>query len=293
MNLKRRGKKKILFIFLIFIVGFAFFKLQNDSITINEIVLQNEKIPEEFNGYKILHISDLHNKEFGDDQKGILSKIKQIKPNIIVITGDLIDSNNTNISIAMDLIEGAIDIAPILYVSGNHESWSDSYDSLKSQLEGAGVIVLDNEKFEVFRGNASMEFIGLRDPSFSSSDYLYGEVGSEIQQVLKDLVEAKEIDAEEIKANFKILLAHRPELLNVYSESNVDLVFSGHAHGGQFRLPFIGGVIAPDQGLFPQLTEGIHIENNTSMIISRGLGNSIIPIRIFNRPELIVVTLTN
>lgn len=292
MNSKRRWRKKILFIFLIFIVGFAFFKWQNDSITINEIVLKNEKIPEEFNGYKILHISDLHNKEFGDDQKGILSKIKQMKPNIIVITGDLIDSNNTNIPIAMELIKGAREVAPILYVSGNHEAWSGSYDSLKNQLEEAGVIVLDNEKFEVTRKNASMEFIGLRDPSFSSSDYLYREEGSEIQQVLKDLVELKEIEAEEIKANFKILLAHRPELLNVYSESNVDLVFSGHAHGGQFRLPFIGGVIAPDQGLFPEFTEGIHSENNTSMIISRGLGNSIIPIRIFNRPELIVVTLT-
>ena len=97
----------------------------------------------------------------------------------------------------------------------------------------------------------------------------------------------------ENSSNFKILLSHRPDLFDIYSNSSVDLVFSGHAHGGQFRLPFIGGLIAPDQGLFPKLTEGIHTSNNTTMVISRGLGNSIIPLRLFNRPELVVVTLSN
>ena len=92
--------------------------------------------------------------------------------------------------------------------------------------------------------------------------------------------------------NFKILLSHRPERFDLYSDSNVHLVFSGHAHGGQFRLPWIGGLVAPDQGLFPKLTEGIHTRKDTSMIISRGLGNSVIPLRLFNRPELIVVTLS-
>nr|WP_278184414.1 metallophosphoesterase [Clostridium cellulovorans] len=202
----------------------------------------------------------------------------------MVITGDLIDSNNTNIEVSMDLINQAIEIAPICYVSGNHEALSGSYDSLKFQLEKVGVTVLDNEKTEIFKETSSIDLIGLSDISFSQSKGLEYGGNIENKNLLKTLTETNK--------QFKILLSHRPELFDVYSSSGVDLVFSGHAHGGQFRLPFIGGLIAPDQGFFPKLTEGIHTNNNTSMVISRGLGNSIIPIRIFNRPELIVVELS-
>ena len=203
---------------------------------------------------------------------------------IIVVTGDLIDSNNTNIDIAMELISGAIKIAPIYYVSGNHEAWSGSYDELKSNLENSGVVVLDNQKIEVMNDSDSIDIIGLADTSFIESDWLEYGGNAETKNLLNTLTEGT--------TNFKILLSHRPELFDIYSNSNVNLIFSGHAHGGQFRLPFIGGLIAPDQGFFPKLTEGIHTSNDTSMIISRGLGNSIIPVRILNRPELIVVTLS-
>lgn len=130
----------------------------------------------------------------------------------------------------------------------------------------------------------SIDIIGLADTSFIESDWLEYGGNAETKNLLNTLTEGT--------TNFKILLSHRPELFDIYSNSNVNLIFSGHAHGGQFRLPFIGGLIAPDQGFFPKLTEGIHTSNDTSMIISRGLGNSIIPVRILNRPELIVVTLS-
>lgn len=285
MRFKVTQRKVLLFIVIISIGLFAFFKWQNNSITISEIVFKNDTIPESFNGYKILQISDLHNKEFGSKQNKILAKIKKINPDIIVITGDLIDSNNTNIDVAMDLIDGIINIAPIYYVSGNHEAWSGSYNDLKSKLENSGVVVLDNKKTEFFNDRDSIDIIGLADTSFIESDWLEYGGNSETKNLLNKLTEDS--------TNFKILLSHRPELFDIYSNSNVNLVFSGHAHGGQFRLPFIGGLIAPDQGFFPKLTEGIHTSNNTSMIISRGLGNSIIPVRIFNRPELIVVTLSH
>lgn len=284
MKLKTK-QKKILFMAAIILVGlFAFFKWQNNSISISEIVFKNDIVPEGFLGYKILHISDLHNKEFGSKQNRILSKIEKIDPDIIVITGDLIDSNNTNIDVAMELINGAINIAPIYYVSGNHEAWSGSYSDIKSRLENSGVVVLDNQKIEVFNDNDSIDIIGLSDPSFIESDWLEYAGNTKTKNLLTTLTEDS--------SNFKILLSHRPELFDIYSNSNVNLIFSGHAHGGQIRLPFIGGLIAPNQGFFPKLTEGIHTSNNTSMIISRGLGNSIIPVRIFNRPELIVVTLS-
>ncbi|WP_426350267.1 metallophosphoesterase [Alloiococcus sp. CFN-8] len=284
MRFKRKRKNTLIVIIAVIVGLIAFVSWQNNSITINEIVFKNDKIPEAFNGYRILQVSDLHNKEFGNKQNSILEKIETINPDIIVITGDLIDSNNTDIDAAMELINGTIDIAPIYYVSGNHEAWSGSYNNLKSKLEEAGVIVLDNEKTEVIKDNHSIDIIGLSDPSFNEADSR--EYGDNIQteNLLNNLVEQNNY--------FKILLSHRPELFDIYSMSDVDLVFSGHAHGGQVRLPFIGGLIAPDQGFLPKLTEGIHTSNNTSMVISRGLGNSIIPIRIFNRPELIVVTLS-
>ena len=285
MRFKAKQRKVLLFIVIISIGLFAFFKWQNNSITISEIVFKNDTIPESFKGYKILQISDLHNKEFGSKQSKILGKIEKINPDIIVITGDLIDSNNTNIDVAMDLIDGIINIAPIYYVSGNHEAWSGSYNDLKSKLENSGVVVLDNKKTEFFNDRDSIDIIGLADTSFIESNWLEYGGNSETKNLLNKLAEDS--------TNFKILLSHRPELFDIYSNSNVNLVFSGHAHGGQFRLPFIGGLIAPDQGFFPKLTEGIHTSNNTSMIISRGLGNSIIPVRIFNRPELIVVKLSH
>lgn len=284
MRFKAKQKKVLLFIFAISIILFTFFNWQNNSIIISEMVFKNDNIPEAFKGYKILQISDLHNKEFGSKQNKILAKIEKINPDIIVVTGDLIDSNNTNIDIAMELINEAIKIAPIYYVSGNHEAWSGSYDELEYNLENSGVVVLDNQKIKVMNDSDSIDIIGLADTSFIESDWLEYGGNAETKNLLNTLTEET--------TNFKILLSHRPELFDIYSNSNVNLIFSGHAHGGQFRLPFIGGLIAPDQGFFPKLTEGIHTSNDTSMIISRGLGNSIIPVRILNRPELILVTLS-
>lgn len=278
-------KFKVKIILFIVIGLFVFFNYQNNSITINEIEFKNDNIPDSFKGYKILQISDLHNKEFGKEQEKILSKINKINPDIIVVTGDLIDSNNTNVDVAMKLINKVINISPIYYISGNHEAWSTSYNELKSKLEDSGVIVLENEKTQLLKGSDTIDIIGLSDTSFISSDLLEYAGNVKTEKLLNTLSENS--------SNFKILLSHRPELFDTYSNSSVDLVFSGHAHGGQFRLPFIGGLIAPDQGLFPKLTEGIHTSNNTTMVISRGLGNSIIPIRLFNRPELVVVTLSN
>lgn len=284
MKFKTKRRKILLGIVCISVALFAFLYWQNNSITISEIKYKNDKIPESFKGYKILQISDFHNKEFGSKQNKILAKIEKINPDIIVVTGDLIDSRKMNIDIAMELINGAINIAPIYYVAGNHEARSGLYYELKAKLEDSRVMVLDNQKIEVFKDSDSIDIIGLADTSFMQSSRLQNETNVELMNLLNTLTKDS--------TNFKVLLSHRPELFDLYTNSSVNLVFSGHAHGGQVRLPFIGGLVAPDQGFFPKLTEGIHTSNGTSMIISRGLGNSIIPQRIFNRPELIVVTLS-
>ncbi len=146
----------------------------------------------------------------------------------------------------------------------------------------AGVQVLDNSAVKLSSGGGSIELLGVKDPDFLTFDYMDGTNTEELSEQLRKW------DAND---GFKILLSHRPELFDLYCESNIDLIFTGHAHGGQFRIPFLGGLVAPDQGLFPKYTSGYYTKNASTMFVSRGLGNSVIPIRIFNRPEIVVVTL--
>ena len=201
-------------------------------------------------------------------------------PDIIVITGDLVDSRNTDIEIALEFARQAIKISLVYYITGNHEARISEYEELKMGLEEAGVIVLENEKVTMEREGESLTMIGLDDPSFRE-DYLFGDAVSVTQSALTELHNESD--------GYTILLAHRPELFDTYVDVGVDLVFSGHAHGGQFRLPFIGGLFAPNQGLFPEYDSGLYTEGITNMLVSRGVGNSLIPLRINNRPEIIVV----
>ena len=261
---------KILLSASICLIPFCYW--QNNGLIVTNIEYANKKIPQAFNNFKILQISDLHNKEFGKDQSYLVKHTKEISPDIIVITGDLIDSRRTNIDIAIEYVKQAKEIAPIYFVSGNHEEYSKVYNELKKRLEELGVIILDDKREVIEKGGEKVTLLGLKDGA-SFADKI---------KVLKNKDD-----------KFTILLAHRPECFNAYSKGNIDLVFSGHVHGGQFRIPFIGGLYAPGQGLFPKYTSGIYIKNDTSMVVSRGLGNSGFPLRLFNRPELVVVTLQN
>lgn len=286
MNYKDTKKKVHLIIPITAIFGviILFFIWQNNDLTTTEIDYNNTKIPEEFNGYKIVHISDLHNKKFARNQEYLLEKVRSVSPDMIVITGDLIDRRKYDLYTAMIFINGAVEIAPVYYVSGNHEAWSSEYKNIKGRLIDTGVEIMDDRKIEIIKGNSSIELLGLSDPDFLTNSYIDGTNASKLQENLKNLSDDNV---------FQILLSHRPELFDIYANENIDLIFSGHAHGGQFRIPFVGGLVAPDQGFFPKYTSGEYTQNQSTLIVSRGLGNSIIPIRIFNRPEIIVVTLQN
>lgn len=278
-----KNKKKYMWMLTFIVTSMTmFFIWQNNNIVTTDITYSNPKIPIDFNGFTIVQISDLHNKSFGKDQKYLLNKIKYANPDIIVITGDLIDRRKYNLDTAMVFIEGAVDIAPVYYVSGNHEAWSGDYENIKRQLLDQGVNVLDDEKIDLTIDESEIEIIGLSDPDFLTSSYMEGTDRSNLENKLKALSD---------DSIFQILLCHRPELFDIYVEEKVDLIFTGHAHGGQFRIPYLGGLVAPDQGLFPEYTSGIHKRDESSMLVNRGLGNSIIPIRIFNRPEIVKVIL--
>lgn len=270
---------------MIFIISILiFFIWQNNDIIITEIEYKNNKIPMEFHGFTIVQVSDLHNKRFGQGQKYLLNKIQVTNPDIILVTGDLIDRRKYDLDTAMIFIEGAVEIAPVYYVSGNHEAWSGEYDTIREKLLQAKVKILDDSKIDLIKDDGKIELLGLSDPDFLTSNYIDGTDIGKLQSNLERMSDS---------SIFQILLCHRPELFHIYVEEDIDLIFTGHAHGGQFRIPFLGGLVAPDQGLFPEYTSGIHSKDKTSMIVNRGLGNSIVPIRIFNRPEIIKIVLQN
>ena len=281
--MKRWNKKHWLcFIAISLIVISACILLGNNNLGITEYYVTSAKIPDPFDGFEIAQISDLHNAEFGDENKDLLVLLSQIEPNVIVLTGDLIDSRHTDIEVALDFASKAVQIAPVCYVTGNHEARVPEYAQLKTGLTDLGVTVLENQKVQITKDGAGITLMGIQDPSFRT-DYLFGDAESVSRQAITSLQNKSD--------GFTVLLSHRPELFDLYVDTGVDLVFSGQAHGGQFRLPVVGGLVAPNQGFFPRYDAGQFIEENTTMIVSRGVGNSIIPFRINNPPEIVVVEL--
>ena len=255
----------------------------NTALELNTYTISSDILPEAFDGYRIAHISDLHNTEMGKDNDKLLNMLREAKPDIIAITGDLIDSRNTDIEIALQFVEEAVKIAPCYYVTGNHEARvSEYFDDLKNGLTELGIIILEDERVDLDKNSETITLIGINDPSFKS-DYLFGDSETVVETHLQELMNES--------YSFTLLLSHRPELFEIYVNNEVDLVLSGHAHGGQFRLPFVGGLVAPNQGLFPKYDAGLYTEENTNMIVSRGIGNSILPFRFNNRPEVILIEL--
>ena len=255
----------------------------NKALELNSYTVTSDELPDSFNGFRIAQVSDLHNAEMGKDNEKLISILKDATPDIIVITGDMIDSRNTKVDVALYFAEQAIKIAPCYYVTGNHEARVDEYNDLKDGLLELGVVVLEDARVDIELPGETITLIGVDDPSFQTA-YLFGDDETVMKSKLDELTSED--------AGYTVLLSHRPELFEIYVESGVDLVFSGHAHGGQFRLPFIGGVVAPNQGLFPKYDAGIYTEGTTNMVVSRGVGNSIIPFRVNNRPEVILIELT-
>lgn len=255
----------------------------NTALMVNTVTVTAGRIPAAFSGFRIAQVSDLHNAEFGENNVRLLELLLESRPDIIVITGDLVDSGHTDIDIAIRFAEEAARIAPVYYVTGNHEARLSQYDRLRNGLEAAGVSMLEDRAVELERDGEKITLVGLSDPDFTVRGDIFGEIPAMVSTKLESLADTE--------SSYTILLSHRPELFESYASSGIDLVLSGHAHGGQFRLPFIGGLVAPNQGLFPKYDAGVYMESSTQMVVSRGIGNSIIPVRFNNRPEIVIVEL--
>ena len=271
-NTKKQKYIKLAITLSIVIVIILFCNFQNKHLETTHYTYAAEQLGADLEGYRIVQISDLHNAKFGKNNQKLVDRIRECAPDMIALTGDLVDSNHTNVDGAVQFVDEIVKICPVYYVTGNHEYWLEAseYDELMSGLTRAGAVILDNQVVEISRGDAKFRLVGLDDKSLADGT---------LEALLSD------------EKELTVVLAHEPQYFARYAGTGVDLVLSGHAHGGQFRLPFVGGIVAPDQGFLPEYTAGEYYMNGTEMIVSRGLGNSVIPVRLFNFPEIVCVEL--
>ncbi|MBR2445881.1 MAG: metallophosphoesterase [Clostridia bacterium] len=276
-------KKKLLIILPCVVVllaaAFAAWVLwANTALVRTDYTVASERLPREFDGFVIAQVADLHNAEYDEGNQKLLSMLQDAKPDIIVLTGDTIDARNPNVPVVLDFLQKAMQIAPCYFVTGNHECALNrmEYYEIEAQMREIGVDILRAEAVKLERGDASITLLGVDDENFEGTLYSSAQ--------LRELAGTD---------GYTILLSHRPEYFWRYAEAQIDLTFSGHAHGGQVRLPLIGGLYAPGQGVLPEYDCGVYTYQNSSMVVSRGIGKSSFPLRFNNRPELVIVTLTS
>ena len=261
--------------------GWAWFQWQCWGLQTTRTQAELPALPAGFDGYKIVHLSDLHGHQYGEDSGELLDRVREEGPDLIVITGDLIDQES-QLAMVPALARGLAAVAPAYYVTGNHE-WAlgtGAVRELKNVLSQCGVTVLSNQYQILERDGARIVLAGVDDPNGYADQTSPEELAAAIQADQPGL--------------FTLLLAHRNDHFGQYANAGYDFVMSGHGHGGIVRLPLVGGLIGTDRRFFPPWTAGVYAVGDSTLFVSRGLGNNTVPyqgFRIFDRPELAVVTL--
>ena len=278
-------KKKfacLLAVVLVLTMGLGWVIWSNCAVTVSRYTVTDPEIPAAFQGYRIVQVSDLHNDQFGQGNSRLLDAIRELQPDVIFLTGDLVDYYHTDVAVSEDFIRDVAQIAPTLYVMGNHEARVGESVLLEAQAKNAGVRVLKNETVTLEKAGETITVLGLQDPAFAPPTLRPDHDEVILEEALQSL---------EFGEGYNILLSHRPNFLPLYARYEIDLAFGGHLHGGQFRLPFVGGLYAPSAGALPKYDAGLWTEGDTTLIVSRGLGNSAFPFRVNNPPELVCVDL--
>lgn len=269
--------KKALRLILAAAVLAGFLLYQNFSIQTQSCKAGLTRLPQGFDGFRVLQLSDLHGRRFGDHSCRLLQAAREAQPHIICITGDLFDEH-TELSMLWPLLKGLTAIAPTFYVTGNHEWQVPGLQELLSSMEALGVHVLANEYTFFERGGDQIVIAGVHDPC-----------GPYDQKSPKELME--EIRKAAGEGAFVLMLAHRNDSLDLWAELGADLVLTGHCHGGVIRLPLVGGVFGSERRFFPEYDAGLYGKGRTLLYVSRGLGYSNVSFRLFNRPQLPLLVL--
>lgn len=278
---KHRGRGCLTALIILALIAAAAAFLIKDSredLEISRYEVKSQKLPESFDGFKIVQLSDLHGAEFGEDGMELVEKVKELEPDIIALTGDFV-TDEGDLAAVKKLAGRLTELCPVYFVSGNHEFGSGLAVKVRNILERAGVKYLSNEYLTISRGEDEILLGGVEDP-LAYADMLSPD---ELAQKMNDTAP----DA------FKILLGHRNYWMTEYPELPVDLIFCGHAHGGLIRIPGVGGLIGTDRRLFPDFDAGEYNNGRYTLIVSRGLGNSVPIPRVFNRPEIVCVELSS
>lgn len=278
---KHRGRGCLTALIILALIAAAAAFLIKDSredLEISRYEVASQKLPESFDGFKIVQLSDLHGAEFGEDGMALVDKVGSLEPDMIALTGDFV-TDEGDLAAVEKLAARLVKLCPVYFVSGNHEFGSGLAVKVRNILERAGVKYLSNEYLTINRGDDEILLGGVEDP-LAYADMLSPD---ELAQKMNDAAP----DA------FKILLGHRNYWMTEYPELPVDLIFCGHAHGGLIRIPGVGGLIGTDRRLFPDFDAGEYNNGRYTLIVSRGLGNSVPIPRVFNRPEIVCVELSS
>lgn len=279
---------------IIAIGGYAFYKHEMFSLEKVEYIIENDKIPEDFNDFKIVQISDLHNGIFGKNNINLIELVDSMNPDVIFMTGDLVDGERKNFKVALDLIDELSKKYKIYHIIGNHEQKSlvkryrNLYKNYFKELYNKNIINLEDDCVKIIKNNSYINLYGLTIP-LECYTYLFDKSNTKNIKINKDFIKNRLGMTNE--GEYNILLSHTPFYFKEYSEWGADLVLSGHVHGGIIRVPLIGGLLSPNREFFPEYDLGEYKKDNSTMILSKGLGGSRIIIRLNCKPEVVGITL--
>lgn len=307
---KKRRRKNFLRSFIVFLclTGCLILGnyLANQQVYITTYEIIDEEIPESFDGYRIVQVADVHSIRSQEQADMLFDKIASERPDAVVLTGDLLDSTyyteeNSALKAGesdkmagqdtVDFIASLTEHYYVCFVYGNHEMvLLDDIDNnpFKLAMEEIGVIFLNNDGVKISKEDESIYVLGIQDPATLYKDSDYAEYNTHSERVNGMMTNVMALREEDL---YTVLLSHRPEYFSDYAKYHVDLVLTGHAHGGQMRLPGVGGLYAPGQGWFPEYTEGLYMAGDTAMIVGRGIGDSTELPRVFNPPEINTIIL--
>ncbi|GLO65426.1 hypothetical protein AQ616_10225 [Oceanobacillus sp. E9] len=274
--MKRLSRKKSLVLITLFILAVLVdIYYETNVFKVSKVHFKSNKITND-SSIKLVQISDLHAKVFGDNNQKLIQTIKNQQPDIVVITGDIIDRKTNSLQDVFHLIEEIIAFQQQVYfVSGNHEWGNNLRNELLSGLEQRGVQILNNNSVEIMIKEINLNLVGIDDVSTNHED------------MKKAFTNVKNLE-------YTVLLSHSPAVTDKYRDIDADLILSGHTHGGQVRFPLIGPIIAPDEGVFPKKTKSVYqLKENQSLYIDSGLGTSLVPVRFLNQSQLSVIEITN
>ena len=272
----RRRKTAVLLV-LTALLAAGFLLWGNCSLQTTETALVSPALPPAFDGLRIVELADLHGRVFGRGSRRLLAAVRRAEPDLICIDGDLFDEH-TDLAMLPPLLRGLCAIAPVYYVTGNHEWRVPGLRGILAQMRACGVTVLQDDWRVLRRGEDALIVAGTDDPCGPAERKTPAEMIADIR-------------AEAGEAAFLLLLTHRNDQLPQWSALGVQAVLAGHCHGGVVRLPFVGGLFGTDRRLFPAWDAGLYRQGETVLYVSRGLGYTNVHFRLFNRPEVAVIVL--